>query len=165
MRNDERSSQLTATLIVFGLAVTSVVFWKSWINKRIKEKELDQTIELSRLEKEKMEIIQNAAQKFPAAEAVSESFGRVRDQLLTHLKPTDHLEIDPDSTNADSVEAPLRITGEQAGKITHTPREKAVEKVIAGEFFLKSADFADPKALGSKSNAFRTNTRLEPMFH
>ena len=42
--------QLTAALIIFDLSVTSVVFWKSWLNQRAKEKELDRKVELSRLE-------------------------------------------------------------------------------------------------------------------
>lgn len=74
--------QLTAIIIVFGLSVTSTIFWKLWISKRIKEKELEQTIELSRLEKEKMEVVRKAAQKFPATETVAESFGDVRNELL-----------------------------------------------------------------------------------
>ena len=135
--------QLTAIIIVFGLSVTSTIFWKLWINKRIKEKELDQTIDLSRLEKEKMEIVQKAVQKFPAIDTVSESFGDVRNELLTRLKASDNLQITPDSSDAESVH-PVTITGVQAKQFTHTPREKAVEKMISDEFFLKSVEFTRP---------------------
>lgn len=132
--------QLTAVLIVFGLSITSVVFWKVWINYRTKDRELDHSIQLSRLEKEKMELIQRAMQKFPDTQAASESMDSVRNELLTKMKRDDSLEVDT-GTPEQPYPAPVEINGEQAGQMTHKPREKAVERMINGEFFLKSADF------------------------
>jgi len=132
--------QITAIIIVFGLSVTSVVFWKVWINFRTKEKELDHTIELSRLEKEKMELISKAVQKFPETQNASEGMDHVRNEILTKMKSDDNLEIDT-STKQNSYPTPVHINGDQASKITHKPREKSVERLIDGEFFLRTVDF------------------------
>lgn len=132
--------QITAILIVFGLSVTSVVFWKVWINFRAKEKELDHTIELSRLEKEKMELIQKVAQKFPETQVASEGMDHVRNELLTKMKDSDNLEVDT-GTPQQPYPNPVKINGSQAVELTHKPREKSVERMIDGEFFLRSADF------------------------
>ncbi|MFH2064948.1 MAG: hypothetical protein ABIK15_07110 [Pseudomonadota bacterium] len=132
--------QITAVLIVFGLSVTSVVFWKFWLNYRIKGKELDHTIELSKLEKEKMELIQKAAQKFPETQAASQGMDNVRNELLTRMKPNDDLEINT-GTSEKPYPTPVHVNGKQASQITHKPREKSVEKMIEGEFYLRSADF------------------------
>ncbi|MDA8416546.1 MAG: hypothetical protein M0Z78_05685 [Betaproteobacteria bacterium] len=132
--------QITAILIVFGLSVTSVVFWKIWINYRTKEKELDHTLELSKIEKEKMDLIRKAAMKFPETQAVSEGMDNVRNELLTKMKPSDSLEVDT-GTEQEPYPTLVQINGEQASQLTHKPREKAVERLIDGEFFLRSTDF------------------------
>lgn len=139
--------QLTATIIIFGLSVTSVLFWKLWLNKRIKERELDQTVQLSRLEKEKMEVIQRAMQQYPLSQAASEGVGDVRSELLTRLKPSDNLEIGTAEPSEPEAPPPIHISGEEAEQYTHAPRERAVEKMITGEFFLKTADFSRPEGV------------------
>jgi hypothetical protein len=48
--------QSTAVLIIYGILAASILFWKIWISFRYKKKELDHAAELSRLEKEKIEI-------------------------------------------------------------------------------------------------------------
>ena len=139
-------AQLTATLIIFGLSVTSVVFWKSWLNQRAKEKELDHKVELSRLEKEKMEVIQQAMQKYPSGQLAAEGAGDVRTNLLGKLKTEDNLEISPDP-KATHPSTSVHVSGKQAEQMTYTQREKAVEKMIGGEFFLRSADFSRPEGI------------------
>jgi len=140
-------AQLTATIIIFGLSVTSILFWKYWLNKRVKEKELDQTVALSRLEKEKMEVIQRAMEQFPSGRIASEGFNNVRDDLLTKLKTTDNLEISTEYAEAEGSAESVNISGQQAGRLTQVTRERAVEKMIKGEFFLRSADFSRPEGV------------------
>ena len=134
--------QLTAVLIIFGLSVTSVLFWKMYLAKESKDKELDHTVELSKLEKEKMEVVQRAMQKFPESQASSENMNNVRNDLLTKLQTNDNLEISTQTNEKEEYPEPVNITGEQAEQITYAPREKAVEKMIDGEYFLRSADFS-----------------------
>ena len=57
--------QIIATLILFCVLITSVIAWKMWLNYRAKERKLDQIVELSRLEKEKMALLLKAMQEFP----------------------------------------------------------------------------------------------------
>lgn len=132
-------TQLTVVLIIFGLSVTSLLFWKMYLTKASKDKELDHTVDLSKLEKEKMEVVQRAMQKFPEAQASSENMNSVRNGLLTKLKANDDLEINTQSNEV--ISKPINISGTQAEEITYTPRESAVEKMIEGEYHLRSADF------------------------
>lgn len=134
--------QITATLIIFGLSVTSVIFWKLWLSNRIKEKELDQTVDLSKLEKEKMEVVKNAMQQFPTGQAAAEGSNELRNSVLMKLKPSDSLEISNPQTSNEPSPVPVNISGDMAEQITHTPREKAIERMITDEFFLRSADFS-----------------------
>lgn len=132
--------QITAILLVFGLSVTSVVFWKIWINYKSGKNELDHAIELSKLEKEKMDLIARAAQRFPETQSASAGMDNVRNELLTRMKTGDSLEVDTGSPERP-YPTPVKIDGEIAREIVTKPREKSVEKVVEDEFFLKSADF------------------------
>lgn len=133
--------QLVITLIVFGALITSVVGWKAYLRHKFETKQLDQTIELSKVEKEKMELIQKALQNTPQVKVISESADNVRNELLTKIKPHDHLSVDT-GTREEPYPTPIQIDGEQASQITHKPREQAVERIVEGEFFLRSVDFA-----------------------
>lgn len=89
------SEQITTILIVFGLSVTSVMFWKVWINHRSHQNELDHTLELSKIEKDKMELIVKAGQLFSGVKTAAESFDGVRHELLSKMKPSDSLDVEP----------------------------------------------------------------------
>lgn len=80
--------QLTAVLIVAGLSTTSLFAWKHWLNYKIKakeldhkENELDHSIQLSELEKDKMEIVRKAAEKFPMTQTAASGMDHVRESL------------------------------------------------------------------------------------
>lgn len=137
-------SQVTATVILFGLSVTSLFFWKMWLAKKAKDKELDHAVELSRLEKEKIEVIAKAMRQFPAGEMASVNIDNVRHKLLTNLKAEDQLSISSESKR-DIQATPVQIRGDQAEQFTKAPRETAVERLVDGEFFLKAADFSKPE--------------------
>lgn len=133
--------QITAVLIVFGLSVTSVLFWKMFLANRIKEKELDHTIELSKIEMQKMELIANAAKQFPETRQATQGMDGVRNDLLMKMKPSDNLHVDT-STTDNKYPTPLSVNGVFAEEVTHKQRETSVEKIIDDQFLLKSADFS-----------------------
>lgn len=135
--------QITATIIIFGVSVTSLFGWKAWLNAKIKEKELDQTVELSKLEKEKMEVLQKGLTQFPSSQMAAEGIGDLRTNLVTKLKTEDNLVIQTGQAVADTA-PPVNISGEQAEKMTYKPRETAVEKMVVDEYFLRAADFSKP---------------------
>jgi len=142
-------NQLTAVIIVASLSVTSLFFWKYWLNNRIKEKELDHKVQLSELEIEKMEVVRKAAQKFPLAQEASEGMEQVRNDLLTKLKPEDRLEVSAwEGEQAERM--PVLVNGHLADQVTKKERETATEKIIEGEFIIQSAIF-------SHANEFRVN--------
>lgn len=131
--------QLTAVLIIFGLSATSALMWKFWINKKIRDRELDQMIELSKIEKEKMQVIQEAITHFPMGKIVSDGLDSVRGDLVTKLKDSDELEV---TTPMATEQIPASINGELAGKIVKKQRESPVERLIDDKFFLRTADFS-----------------------
>lgn len=133
-------SEITLVLIFFGLCATSAFFWRSWLAHKGKEKELDQTIELSQLEKDKMEIVQKAAQNSIACSQIMQGLGELRADILTKLRPEDKLEVAASAN--DDPQPNFVISGVQANKIVSKPREKAVEQMVKGEYFLRAADFS-----------------------
>lgn len=162
--------QLTALLIVFGLSITSVLFWKVWINFRTKEKELDHTLELSRIEKEKMALIQKAMERFPGCQQASTGMDTVRNELLTRMKPSDQLHVDT-GTAQQPYPNPLELSGEEASQIIHKPRETAVERLIDGKFLLRHVDFTRPEGVRAELEraadgyAFRADIPLGVLGH
>lgn len=88
-----------------------------------------------------MELIQKAAQQFPATQKASEGMNNVRSQLLSKMKEKDELEVDT-GTNEKPYPTPVQLNGKQAAQIIQKPREKSVEKLVEDEFFLRSADFS-----------------------
>lgn len=137
-------TQITATVIIFGLSVTSVFFWKMWLAKRVRDKELDHSVELSQLEKEKIEVIMKGMQCFPVGETVSENANEVKHKILANLRIDDRLSISTESKDDPQVR-PMEINGDQAAQLTKTPRETAIERLIKDVFFLKAADFSKPE--------------------
>lgn len=47
-------TQTTAVIIAFEVLVTSIIFWKIWLNYRLKTTLLAYKIQLSKIEKEKL---------------------------------------------------------------------------------------------------------------
>ncbi len=138
--NKMTPTQITAILIIFGISTTSLFFWKMWLAKRSKDKELDHAVEMSTLEKEKMEVISRAMQCFPTGQIISNHADTVKENFLTNLKPEDQLTVD--TQQEGETPAPVNITGFQAKDLTKRTREIPVEKLVKDEFFLKSADFS-----------------------
>jgi hypothetical protein len=141
--------QITIISIVFGLSATSLWGWRLWLSHRARvrqieheDKDLDHRLDLSRLDKEKLEILARAVAQVPQARQAAESMDSVRNELLSHLKPTDRLEVKP-QTPDDSVQ-PVQIGGEEARLLVRTPREEPREEVIEDEFLLIRADFSKP---------------------
>ena len=138
--------QLVLIAIVFGVLVASTVGWKAWLTKKSKDKELDsdleKTIELSKLEKEKMELIAKAADYSPILSHLIDSVHSTQTNFATNLKENDTLEVGG-SREERKPENQLNVTGHQVSTLTEKAREKAVEKVISGKYLLLYADFTD----------------------
>lgn len=139
--NSMRPEQITAVLLVTGLSVTSVFAWKYWLNFRAKEKELEHTVELSRLEKEKMEVVQKAAQQFPIVQEATSGIDNVRTDLLTRLKPEDRLEVNV-WEEKEPGPSPMTVDGHMATQVTKKERQTATETIMEDEFLMESAVFS-----------------------
>lgn len=136
-------TQVTAVLLVAGIAVTSTIGWALWLNNRYAEKQLAQTVELSRIEREKMEILAEALRRFPQAAPVAQAMDPVRDELVRRLHPGDTLGV-PASDPADTQAQPVSLDADTARQITRAPRELAQERLVVDRFLLLAADFSKP---------------------
>ncbi|MDT8422089.1 MAG: hypothetical protein RQ754_16800 [Desulfuromonadales bacterium] len=133
--------QITAVLIVAALSMTSVFMWKHWLAFRAKEKELEHTVELSRLEKEKMEVVERAKRQFPLSQSATSGIDDVRNGLLTKLKPEDRLEVNLWEERQPGP-SPLTVSGSFAEQVVKKERETAKERVVEGDFLINTAAFS-----------------------
>ncbi len=75
-------TQITIIVLLFSLFATSSLMWKRWLDQKNKEKELDHQLDISRLEKEKIEVVAKAMQCF--------SEGNVPLSLNSNQEPKKH---------------------------------------------------------------------------
>lgn len=137
--------QITLVAIVFSLMIGSTFMWRSYQHRKVRELELDQEVQLSNVEKEKMQLISEGMQKIATISSkqaeVLESVSDVRDELLTRLKPEDDLFINPNEEGSEDSPA-VSISGKDAQNLVRKPRETAVERMVTDDFHLLSADFS-----------------------
>jgi len=107
----------------------STVAWKDWLETQAKNKDLETRVQMSQLEKEKLEVISRAKTEVPYVKDISGGINEFRNNSLHKLKPSDSFTV-PDSDVA--------IDGNYASEITHTPREQSTETRIDGEFIIQS---------------------------
>ena len=120
-------------MAVVGVALIwgSNIAWKNWLDTRAKEKDVDSRVQLSRLEKEKLQVLSDAYRKAPEIKALSQGVDDFRNDSLHKLKPADSFSI-PDSN--------IDIDGSYAAEITHRPREESIELRLDGQFTIQSVD-------------------------
>ncbi len=131
---------LAITVITFGVLVTSAFMWKSWLKNQAASKELDHTIEMSKLEKEKIEIVAKASNSAPEIRALSQGINELRHDMVTKLKDADSLQI-PAVDSLEQGDLSLDINGADAKEITYKKRETTQERIETSEYLIRSADF------------------------
>lgn len=136
-------NQVTAVLITFGVLLVSAWAYSSYLNNRLEEKELEQTIQLSELDKEKMDILARARSIFPQGETAALAVDPVREEFLRQLHPGDQLTV-PAYDGGDPFSQDAVVSGAVAKELARSPRQVAQERLLEDEFLLRIADFSKP---------------------
>ncbi len=115
------------------------------LNKSARDKELDQQVELSRLEKENQSIVIDALKhanenNIQALLQISQSADELKNSLLSRLKAEDQLQL---TSGHQSNQQSLSVTGKVAREVTTKPRETATQKIVSGNYQILSAGFHD----------------------
>lgn len=121
-----------AVMTVLGVAaiVGGVYLFKTHLNNRLREKEMDLQVELSREETRRQEkLIQLSEKAIHLKEQITE-FQNFQDNLMKKMAPEDQLIIG---------DTPV-IDGETAQKAIRRPRAEAVESRIDGQFIILNVE-------------------------
>jgi len=128
---------------VLGVALTwgSTVAWKSWLAHQEKVKEIESRVQMSELEKEKLQMMAKTQERAPAVRELSEGIDNFRNNSLHQLKTSDSFMI-PESN--------ISIDGDYAAEITTKPKEQSTEMRIDGEFVIQHVSSGETKGFKVK---------------
>lgn len=107
-------SQIIMLAVSLGLVMVSPIIFKTWMNGRFQEKELDARVALSKEETARAEIMAKAIRQSGDVAVIEQGASEARNKVIKSLAPTDQLSIGGAS-----------IDGEEAQAIARRPRELA----------------------------------------
>lgn len=136
-------SQVTIVVLTFAVIIGTNYGWTAWLNERLEEKRLAQTIELSQLEQHKLDVVRQALIVAPQAKGATDAAAEVQGEWSRRLRTDDRLVV-PVSNPDDDRAAPAEISGETARQVIRTERETPLERVVEDRYRLRVADFSKP---------------------
>lgn len=122
-------TELIITVIGLGVVLTGGAVAKHWISTRLKEKEADNQIELSKQETERVRVITEAMTRQPVIAEFKESSIVTQSKLLKAMKPGDRI-----TTSGVS------LSSEEAREIAQTERAVSEDIDIRGVFRVLAND-------------------------
>ena len=128
---DMNSTDLIIIAIVAGLAYATPTMWKHWLEHKSRERESDNSVKLSQVERDKMQIIADIKTHTPQVQIIQDGADYYKNESLRKLKAEDGFNL-PDEE--------FTVTGTMAEQITTTPREESSEVRIDGEFSILGVD-------------------------
>jgi hypothetical protein len=150
------SVHLLIAVVTIALTAGGTLAYKAWVAQRIKEKELDHQLDMSKEESARQQILADALRQSPVAKAVNEDFDATRNRLLKAVKPSDTVYIGGEE-----------LAGSEVAEIVHAERERSVEQLLSGAFrvlandTVQSAGFRIKIARFSDGLTFRADVPLE----
>jgi len=123
------SKHILIAVLSASLIWGSNVAWKEWLDNQAKSKDIESRVQMSQLEKEKLQLIADSYKKEPFIKEISKGVDDFRNHSLHQLKAADSFTV-PDST--------VEVDGKYATEITTAPRVKSIEIRIDGEFIIQS---------------------------
>lgn len=130
--------QIANVLIVFALTAGSVWSWKSWLNHRAKQLDRKSAVELSKIEKEKLEVMAKAVKQVPQMEQFQEGLDDFKHEVLKKLDPKDKLIV-----TSDESEGVVEVPGHYAEEITQEKREASKEIRLDGIYKIITVESGD----------------------
>lgn len=124
---------LIVTILGLALVIAGRLGWKDWLDSRLKEKEIESRLEMSREETKRLEVMRKAVERQPVLFDAKEDADASRDHLMRALD-------DPDEFRA----ADISLVGRNALELARKPRERSTPVRIDGDFKIIGVGAADP---------------------
>lgn len=139
IRSTGMSSQEALILLVSiaGMA-TGLLAWKEWLRAKERAHGQESTVELSKEETKRLELVTQAMSRQPLIAESRASMDQFKDKLTRRLKPEDRLSVS---------EQPI-INGDRAAQIVPAVRSASQEVRVDGEFVINEVKF--PQSFGEK---------------
>jgi len=138
------SRSLVITILGIAVVIGGVEIGKAWIAERQEAKKVEQTVELSRQETERLRVFSEAVRQHPVLGETREDFVATQNRLLKSVKPGDEV-----------VSKGVALHGDEVAEITQGERARAEDIAISGTFRVLAND-------ASKGAGFRIKvSRIE----
>ena len=128
-------TELVVTILGIAISGASLLAYKAFLASRSEDKKVDlatrQAVQLSQLEAQKLEVLSRALTQRPALRASHEDFDGVRHDILKSVGDAAQLDVQG-----------LALTQEQAQAIAMTPRSKAEEVQLNGNYRIVKLDWS-----------------------
>lgn len=96
-------NQIVISVLGIALAITAPVMYKAWLNSRLKEKEIEASVELSKQDIEKWRIFKEAIEVRPQLQIVKDDTQATHNRLLKAIKPGDSVSMKGIDLRSDEV--------------------------------------------------------------
>lgn len=127
------SKHLMQTLIGAALVWGAVEINKAWVSQLQEAKKVDQTVEISKQETERLKIFSDAMSNRPVLSATKTNYEITQNRLLKTLKPSDKVKT-----------GGVELTGAQALEIVQTSRASSEDLDIREDFYVLANDASKP---------------------
>ena len=117
--------QVVITVIGLALAIMAPVMFKAWLASRQKEKEMQNRVELSQQETQRLKIFAEAMKAQPSLQAIKDDAQATNNRLLKAVKPGDNVSMKG-----------VRLYSEEVGEIVQPERERSEDIHLDGDFFV-----------------------------
>ncbi|MFP8833459.1 hypothetical protein ACLIJR_04220 [Hydrogenophaga sp. XSHU_21] len=116
-------SEIVVTVLGLGLLWAAPSMYKAWLSERQKEKELNQNVQLSQLENQRMQIFAAAMRQQPVLASAQEDSEATQNRILKVAKQGDVLGVKG-----------VSVLAEEAAQLAQPERERAQDIVLEGVF-------------------------------
>jgi hypothetical protein len=142
----EKMNSRDVVIAVLGAAVVfgGVEINKAWVAVAQEEKQVNQTVELSKQETERLKVFADAVKERPALKEARADFEASQNRLLKTVKPGDTVQLKG-----------VALAGTDAMAITHNERARASDIHLTGTFGVIAIDAS--KAAGFRIKVARIN--------
>jgi len=123
------SKHILYAVLVIALSWGSTSAWKSWLDNKSKQADIESKVTLTELDVKRLAIFADALKDKPDLKKMVDGVDEFRNNSLNKLKPADTFTLPGSDTDID---------GGYASEVTHKPRVEAIEIRIDGEFIIQS---------------------------
>lgn len=96
-------NQIVISVLGVALAIAAPLMYKAWLNYRLKEKQVEASIELSKQETERLKIFKEATEIRPQLQAIRDDTQATHNRLLKAIKPGDSVSMKGIDLKSDEV--------------------------------------------------------------